>query len=283
MRHNRRMLVKDAMHRRSLTIEPHATLPEAVVKMQELKVKRLPVVHEGKLVGLLTDGEIKRNLPALSEGLTPWEFAGRAGRLRVRDVMRSPVHFATPNEALDHAIHTFLNRRVGGMPVLDDDGNLVGMLTLTDILRAEQAAPRLQWGSVDQHMTSEVVAVGVGDSLSDAAAKLHVSRLRVLPVVDGEKLVGILHEVDVSAAYERAVAAHGDTVTKSQFFLQNKMVGELMRPPSGYIQAGTPMRDALKKMLELDVHGLPIIDDEGRLTGVVTISDVLKGLVGAAK
>ena len=51
------MQVKDAMHSRIITIEPHATLPEAVVKMQELKMKRLPVVHEGKLVGLLTDGE----------------------------------------------------------------------------------------------------------------------------------------------------------------------------------------------------------------------------------
>lgn len=277
------MLVKDAMHPRGLTIEPHATLPEAVVKMQELQVKRLPVVLDGQLVGLLTDGEIKRNLPALSEGLTPWEFAGQAGRLRVRDVMRTPVHTLRPEETLEHAIHTFLNHRIGGMPVLDEDGHLVGMLTLTDILRVEQAAPRLRWGAVDQHMTSEVVSVGRHDLLSDAAAKLRVSRLRVLPVMDDARLVGVLHEIEVSAAFERAVAAHGDTLSKSQFFLQDKKVSDLMRPPSGYIQTGTPMRDALKKMLELDVHGLPVIDGEGCLTGVVTISDVLKSLVGQSK
>lgn len=277
------MLVKDAMHPRSLTIEPHATLPEAVVKMQELKVKRLPVMFDGKLVGLLTDGEVRRHLPALSEGLTPWEFAGKAGRVRVRDAMRSPVHTANPTEELDHAIRTMLDRRIGGMPVLDDDGNFVGMLTLTDILRAEQQQPRLQWGSVDQHMTAEVVAVTASDPLGDAAGKLKVSRLRVLPVVHDGKLVGILHEVDVSAALERAVAAHGDTVARSQFFLQDKKVSDLMRAPSGYLEAGAPMRDALQKMVELDVHGLPVIDQGGQLLGVVTISDVLKGLLGQSR
>ena len=104
------MQVKDAMHSRIITIEPHATLPEAVVKMQELKMKRLPVVHEGKLVGLLTDGEVKRNLPTLSEGLTPWEFAGRAGRVRVRDAMRTPVLTA----GLIAAVEADLDRRVDG-------------------------------------------------------------------------------------------------------------------------------------------------------------------------
>lgn len=274
------MLVKDAMHPRSLTIEPHATLPEAVVKMQELNVKRLPVMFEGKLVGLLTDGEVRRNLPALSEGLTPWEFAGKAGRVRVRDAMRSPVHTANPNETLEHAIHTMLDRRIGGMPVLDDDGNFVGMLTLTDVLRAEQKQPRLQWGLVEAHMTPDVVTVNADEPLSDAAAKLKVSRLRVLPVLREQRLVGILHEVDVAAALERAVAAHGDTVARSQFFLQDKKVADLMRTPSGYLQAGAPMRDALQKMVELDVHGLPIIDAEGQLLGVVTISDVLRSLLG---
>ncbi|WP_167757711.1 CBS domain-containing protein [Deinococcus fonticola] len=273
------MQVKDAMHARIITIEPHATLPEAVVKMQELKMKRLPVVHEGKLVGLLTDGEVRRNLPALSEGLTPWEFAGRAGRVRVRDAMRSPVLTATLTEELNHAIKQMLERRVGGLPVVDDDGMLRGMLTLTDVLRAEQGAPRLTWGSVDQHMTGDVVSVQAGDPASDAAAKLKVSRLRVLPVLEGQRLVGLLHEVDVQAEIEREVAARGARAGSS-LMLADQTVRQLMRAPTGYLPEGAPMRDAMQRMVELDVHGLPVVDGDGHLLGVVTISDILKIILG---
>ncbi|WP_158591597.1 CBS domain-containing protein [Deinococcus cavernae] len=273
------MQVKDAMHARIITIEPHATLPEAVVKMQELKMKRLPVVHEGKLVGLLTDGEVRRNLPALSEGLTPWEFAGRAGRVRVRDAMRSPVLTATLTEELNHAIRQMLERRVGGLPVVDDDGMLRGMLTLTDVLRAEQGAPRLTWGSVDQHMTGDVVSVQAGDPASDAAAKLKVSRLRVLPVLEGQRLVGLLHEVDVQAEIEREVAARGARAGSS-LMLADQTVRQLMRAPTGYLPEGAPMRDAMQRMVELDVHGLPVVDGDGHLLGVVTISDILKIILG---
>ena len=273
------MQVKDAMHSRIITIEPHATLPEAVVKMQELKMKRLPVVHEGKLVGLLTDGEVKRNLPTLSEGLTPWEFAGRAGRVRVRDAMRTPVLTAGLTEELEHAIKQMLERRVGGLPVVDDDGMLRGMLTLTDVLRAEQGAQRLTWGSVEQHMTSDVVSVQGGDPASEAAAKLKVSRLRVLPVLEGQRLVGLLHEVDVQAEIEKEVAAHGAT-SNSSLLLADQKVRDLMRSPSGYLPEGTPMRDAMQRMVELDVHGLPVVTGEGDLLGVVTVSDVLKTILG---
>lgn len=273
------MQVKDAMHSRTITIEPHATLPEAVVKMQELKMKRLPVVHEGKLVGLLTDGEIRRNLPALSEGLTPWEFAGRAGRVRVRDAMRTPVLTAQVNEPLEHAIGQMLDRRIGGLPVVDDDGNLKGMLTLTDVLRAEQQQPRLTWGSAEQHMTNDVVSAQADEKASDAAAKLKISRLRVLPVLEGKRLVGLLHDVDVQAEIEREVAAHGPTVTPGML-LGEQPVRSLMRSPSGYLPESTPMRDAIQRMIELDVHGLPVVNGDGELLGVLTISDVLKTVLG---
>src|SRR6476659_497016 len=98
------MLVRDAMHTRAVTADPNDTLPEAVVKMQELHVKHLPVLHDGRLVGILTDGEIRSHLPPLSEGLTPWDFAGRAGRVLVRDAMRSSVHTAQDTEPLERAM-----------------------------------------------------------------------------------------------------------------------------------------------------------------------------------
>ena len=274
-------LVQDAMHHRAVTIGAHELLSAAVVAMQELGVKRLPVVQAGRVVGIVTDGEVRRALPALSEGLSAWAFTDRVGRMRVSQIMRRPALTTTPGTPLAAAIRVMLDRRVGGLPVVQPDTDeLLGMLTLTDVLRAEEHQPRLQWGSADQHMTRGVITVGADDPLSDGAARLHVARLRVLPVMDGPTLVGVLHETDVAAALDRAGGTHGPTVLGAQFLLPELKVRDLMRPPSGYLREGTPMRDALTRMLEADVHGLPIIDGGGELLGVITISDVLRTLLG---
>jgi CBS domain-containing protein len=282
------MLVRDAMHACTVTISGHHSLPDAVLTMENLKVKRLPVLMGDRLVGLITDGDILRHLPALHEGLTPWAFTYRAAKVRVSEAMCPTVLTTTPETTLDTAIQMLLSRRVGGLPVLDDEEQLVGMLTLTDVLRAAVHAPRDTWGTVREHMTDQVVGVDAGAPASDAAARLKVSRLRVLPVTHEGVLVGVIHQTDIGAAVERGAAVHGDTVLGDQFFLKGTAARDLMRPPTDQVLASVPMRDAVAKMLNADVHGLPVVSDSGsgsggsgRLLGVLTVSDVLKALVGA--
>ncbi|WP_216326652.1 CBS domain-containing protein [Deinococcus aestuarii] len=274
------MLVQDAMHTRVITADPHESLPDAVVKMETLRIKRLPVLLEGQLVGLLTDGEVRRHLPALHEGLSPWDFAHRAGRVRVRDAMRRPVLTTTPEEPLEHAVRVMLERRVGGLPVLNDAGGLVGMLTLTDVLAAALRETPPTWGAVQEHMTATTVNVEAGAPAGEAAARLRVTGLRVLPVLEGGRLVGVIHERDLGAAVDRAKAAHGDTVLGDQFFLKGKAARDLMRPPGGQVPAGAPLREAVSRMLEQGVHGLPVLGEGERLLGVVTVSDVLHAWLG---
>ena len=275
------MIVKDAMHESTLTLDPYRSLPDAVIAMETLKVKRLPVLLGSRLVGLLTDGDVIRHLPALHEGLTPWQFALKAGHVKVGEAMCPTVLTTTPDTLLDDAIHTMIARRVGGLPVLDEEGLLVGMLTLTDVLRVASKAPRNNWGAVREHMTHEAIAVGADTPASEAAAKLKVASLRVLPVTENGQLVGVIHERDVRDAAARAAASHGDTVMGDQFFLKGVTARDLMRPPGGVVLASVPMRDAVMRMLEADVHGLPVVSDGGRLLGVLTVSDVLKTLLGA--
>ncbi|SEJ22860.1 CBS domain-containing protein [Deinococcus reticulitermitis] len=279
--------VRDAMHQRAMTINPNDTLPSAAALMDQLGIKRVPVVFEGKVVGLLTDGEVKRRLPRVSQGLTAWEFAAQAGRVRVRDAMHQPVHTLRPGDTLSRALHTMLDRRIGGLPVVGEQDDLLGMLTLTDILRAGAKTPDPAWGSVGEHMSRDVVSVTSHAPASEGVAKLRQGRRRVLPVLEGGMLLGVLHEVDVAAALEREAAseprpphlAHpGRTAVPP--VPEHWTVRDLMRAPTGRVRPETPLGEVMAKMLELDVHGLPVVDSGDHVVGVVTISDVLKAVLG---
>lgn len=273
------MKIREIMNAHVVTVGAHETLPDAVVKMGTMGVKRLPVVHEGAVVGILTDGEVRRALPKLSERLTPWDFTLRAAKVRVRDAMLRPPFTIDADADLDSALRVLLDRRVGGLPVLDEDGRLVGILTLTDVLKALAKMPRNTWGAVREFMTESAVHVTPTTTAAEAAAKLKVAKLRVLPVVKDNAVAGVLHEKDVKAELESRSAAHGETTLSDQFFLGGVTVADLMRPASGSVLASVPLRDAITEMTNADVHGLPVLSDGGRLLGVITVSDVLKAVL----
>ncbi|MFC4426729.1 CBS domain-containing protein [Deinococcus navajonensis] len=273
------MLVKDAMQAHAITTHPEASLVDAVTTMQTLQIGRLPVVKAGELVGLLTDGSVRRHLPALREGLTPWAFTARIGAIKVHQAMIRGVLTTRADSPLGLAVHLMHDRGVGGLPVLDDSDQLAGILTRTDVLWAAARWPRMQWDSLQQHMTTAPIVVSPSDLASEAAAKIRITQLKVLPVVEGEHLVGVLHARDLEAAIERAMAAHGDTVHGAHFFLAGKTVGDLMRAPLRYVLDSSPIPTVLQKMLEAQVYGLPVLAETGQLLGVITVKDMLNAVM----
>lgn len=273
------MLVQSAMHNQFVTINAQQTLPEAVVLLQTLEVRRLLVLQEGHLVGLLTDGQVKRALSDLGTLRSAWDFAYQIGSLRVQKMMHSEVLTARPGDDLNQAIQTMLDRHVGGLPVVDDTGSVLGLLSLTDVLRAVVAHPRPGLGTVGQHMSAEAVTVLPELPLAEAAARLVITRLRVLPVVRDQVLLGVLHEQDIRALMARPAEAHGPTVMEDHFYLEGKTVADLMTPPTAEVSGDALLVDALEAMLAADVHGLPVVGHGHMLLGVITVRDILGALI----
>ena len=292
------MLVRNVMQTSTVTIGAQEALPQAVTMMQTLGVRRLLVLSGKTLVGLLTDGALNRALPQLSDQRTPWEFLVLVGGLKVSEIMRREVFTARPDDDLHRAIATMLERHVGGLPVLYEDGTLVGILTLTDVLRAAMPEPGSvppnwdvsDWdaanlGTVREHMSGEAVTVSPDMPLSEAAARLVITRLRVLPVTQGRALLGVLHQHDVRAAAAQQQVAHGavvrgPTLMEDHFLLQGRTVRDLMCPPGAEVLADSPLSEATRAMLQADVHGLPVIEgDQREFLGVITVSDILRALL----
>jgi acetoin utilization protein AcuB len=129
------MLVRDWM-----TPDPHAVPPtvpvlEAMQLLREGGYRRLPVVKDGKLAGIVTDRDLKEATPSKATTLSVYELNYLLSKLTVRDVMRTPVITIGPDEPIEQAALTMESHRVSGLPVVDG-GAVVGILTITDLLRA---------------------------------------------------------------------------------------------------------------------------------------------------
>ncbi|GIW31933.1 MAG: hypothetical protein KatS3mg071_2107 [Meiothermus sp.] len=129
------MLVKDFMTPDPQVVTPDVAVPEAAQIMKKGGFRRLPVVEEGRLVGIVTDRDLKEAMPSDATSLSIWEINYLISRLSVGEIMtRDPITVAD-TLPLQAAAKLMLEHKVGGLPVVHE-GKLVGIVTVTDVLRA---------------------------------------------------------------------------------------------------------------------------------------------------
>lgn len=131
----RRYLVKDCMTPDPVTVSPDITLPEADHLMKKCKVHRLPVVEQGRLVGMVTLSDIREASPACNTTLSFYEWNYLLSRLTVREIMTRDPIWVSPETSVLAAGRLMLEHRISGLPVCDDSGRLVGIITDRDIFR----------------------------------------------------------------------------------------------------------------------------------------------------
>jgi len=123
------MLVKDVMKSPVLSVGPETTLEEAYKLLLEKGIRHLPVVAEGRLLGIITDRDIRLATSHLNpEGPCP-------GCARVEEVMTKEVVTAHPLDPVEEAARVMRHRKIGSLPVLED-GEIVGIVTGIDLLDA---------------------------------------------------------------------------------------------------------------------------------------------------
>ena len=128
-------LVKNWMTRDIVSITPDTTLPEAHRLMMEKRIRRLPVVDQGRLVGIVTLGDVRGAEPSDATSLSIWELNYLLSQLRVKEIMtRNPIT-VSENATIARAAQMMLEHKISGLPVVDDAGNLVGIITESDIFR----------------------------------------------------------------------------------------------------------------------------------------------------
>jgi acetoin utilization protein AcuB len=119
------MIVADLMTPKPITVRPCDTLQAAQDAMEAGRFRQVPVVDEGKLIGIVTDRDLRQHM-------------GQLKSTRVDAVMSSHPFSALASTPVEVASHMLTANKVGSLPVVEN-GNLVGIITATDLLHALEA------------------------------------------------------------------------------------------------------------------------------------------------
>lgn len=131
------MLVRDRMTSPAITIEPETPFQDALKLMREHKFRRLPVVDShGKMVGIVSEGDLLHAAPSPATSLSVWEVNYLLWKLKVKDVMTEKVVSVELDTPIEDAAQLMLTKKIGGLPVVDRDHHVIGVITETDIFRA---------------------------------------------------------------------------------------------------------------------------------------------------
>ena len=130
------MLVRDRMTAPAITISPEAPFQEAVKLMREKGFRRLPVVdRKGRLVGIISERDLLHASPSPASSLSIWEMNYLLWKLKIEELMSKKVISVAPETPIEEAARLMVDHKIGGMPVIDADGKVSGVITETDIFK----------------------------------------------------------------------------------------------------------------------------------------------------
>src|SRR5207237_2984933 len=128
------MLIQDVMSRSVITLAPTQTLRDAVELLRSKHIRHLPVIEDGRLIGIVTDRDVKRATPSLLSGVDRDEYDRVLDETKIAQIMTREPMTVTPESELKAAVKVFIDRKVGALPVVSG-GRLVGIVTEIDLLR----------------------------------------------------------------------------------------------------------------------------------------------------
>ncbi|NPA05390.1 MAG: CBS domain-containing protein [Crenarchaeota archaeon] len=266
------LLVRDIMLKDFPVVDKDETLEHAVRVMRRYDTDRVVVVEKGKLVGIMTKKDIMMKLATLrTRRLVP-------GRLHVSSFMSiDPVTIRDTEEAVK-AAEVMLGKGIGSLPVLNEAGELVGLVTRWEAaalirdredLKAIEAAATLPF------------ALKMTDKVLHARKLLTQYNLLFLPVIDDEgKPIGYVTVDEVADALFAFHEIVPEKYRKER--IEHLLVADIMRPRPPVAAPDDPLPEVYERMRRKNSKGAIVVQGD-KIMGVITLIELLKMVTLHAK
>ena len=129
------MLVGNWMTKDVISVDVNDSMQDATRLIRKHKIKRLPVMEKGKLVGIVTDRDLKRASASDVTTLEIHELLFLISEIKIGDIMTKDPITIPLDYTIDEAAQILLEHKLSGAPVVDDEGQVAGVITQTDIFR----------------------------------------------------------------------------------------------------------------------------------------------------
>ena len=129
------MLVENWMSKDVITVDVNDSMQDATRLLKEHNIRGLPVMENGKLVGIVTDRDLKKASASDATTLEIHELLYMISRIKIKDIMTKDPITIPLDYTIDEAAEVLLENKLSGAPVVDDKGQVVGIITQIDIFR----------------------------------------------------------------------------------------------------------------------------------------------------
>ena len=128
------MLVGDRMSHPVISINPDLPVVDALNLMKRERIRRTPVVKNGKMIGIVSDKDLLNASPSSATSLSVWEMNYLLSRIKVKDLMTKKVLTVSEDTPIEEAARIMADNKIGGLPVMRAD-HIVGIITETDLFK----------------------------------------------------------------------------------------------------------------------------------------------------
>ncbi|AEF95576.1 CBS domain-containing protein [Methanotorris igneus] len=262
-----------------VTVYPTTTIRKTLVTMNEEGFRRIPVVDAGtnRVEGIVTSMDIVDFMGGGSKYNLIREKHNRnfiaAINEPVREIMEEDVITIKENAEIDDIIKTFLEKNVGGTPIVNNNNQLISLITERDVIRVLKDKISEEEKVMD-YMTKKVIAATAGERLKDVARTMLRNGFRRLPVVSEGKLVGIITSTDFIKllgsdwAFNHMQTGNVREITNVR--MQDIMIKDVITAREEH-----SLKDVAEIMTSKNIGALPVVED-GELVGIITEKDIIK-------
>ncbi len=153
---NGEILVRDWMSSPVHVVPTDMLMCEAYDLMMRKGIRRLPVLDRGRVVGIVTIGDLREARPSKATSLSIYELNYLLARLTVAQIMTHNPFTVTPETPLREAARLMLTHKIGGLPVVGECGVVIGIITESDVFRMLMA----RWDDVaPRHTLAAAISV----------------------------------------------------------------------------------------------------------------------------
>jgi CBS domain-containing protein len=246
----------------AITIGKDASLVEAIDAIKRNEVSRLIVLQDDRIVGVVTEKDIVRELGSVHAYRLP------PSRIYVSGMMTSNPITVAPDVTARRAAELMLDHDISGLPVVEE-GKLVGVVTKLDFAKVCANYDDIYVGQV---MRASPLTVSPGERVIHVRRLLLEGGLLATPVMEGRELVGIVTMRDVLMKLMAFQEAVPDQYKSER--IRNLLVGEVMTRSPVTARTDETLPGAAKVMLERRFSGLPVVNLEGELVGLLTKTEL---------